>query len=139
MTAVADTRPAPGLDALFSALASAPRREIVSHLADGPTTTPEIGRRFDFTKQALNRHLVALEDAGVIERRLDGRVHTVHLVPGRLGGVTDWAHEIRVAWSANLDRLGAVLAEQDPDGDRPDDPADDLDDQNDDPTQEAPT
>ncbi len=131
MTALADTRPGPrgepGLDALFSALASAPRREIVSHLADGPTTTPEIGRRFDFTKQALNRHLVALEDAGLIERRLDGRVHTVQLVPGRLSGVTNWAHEIREAWNANLDRLGAVLAEPEPVDDLPD------------PAQEAPT
>ena len=108
----------PGLDALFSALASAPRREIVTHLTSGPTTTPEIGRRFDFTKQALNRHLVALEDAGLIERRLAGRVHTVALVPGRLEGVTDWADEIRAAWEANLDRLGAVLT-----GHHPQEPA----------------
>ncbi|MGI9613715.1 MAG: ArsR/SmtB family transcription factor, partial [Acidimicrobiales bacterium] len=52
------------LDRLFSALASQPRRDIVDHLATGPATTPEIGRRFDFSKQALNRHVVALEEAG---------------------------------------------------------------------------
>ncbi len=101
------------LDALFAALASGPRRAIVAHLTTGPATTPELGRRFDFSKQALNRHIVALEGTGLIERRLDGRVHTIALVPERLDGVTHWTDHIRAAWSGNLDRLGAVLDEMD--------------------------
>ena len=104
------------LDSLFSVLASAPRRQIVAHLATGPTTTPEMGRRFAFSKQALNRHIVALEDIGLIKRRLDGRVHTIALVPERLAGVTLWTDRIQTSWSSNLDRLGAALDEME---DRP--------------------
>ena len=108
MAAATDSRE-DELDALFAALASGPRRAIVAHLTTGPSTTPELGRRFPFSKQALNRHIVALEDIGLIERRLDGRVHTIALVPDRLAGVTEWTDHIRSAWSGNLDRLGAVL------------------------------
>ncbi len=97
------------LDATFAALASEPRRAIIRHLTAGGTTTPALGEHFAFSKQALNRHLVALEDAGLVRRRLVGRVHEVRLDPGRLDAVTAWAETIRQAWSSNLDRLGDVL------------------------------
>ena len=56
------------LDAVFDALANQPRREIVSRLARGPMTTPELGRLFGFSKQALNRHVGLLDNAGLITR-----------------------------------------------------------------------
>ncbi len=99
------------LDAMFAALASEPRRAIIQHLTAGGTTTPALGEHFEFSKQALNRHLVALEDAGLVRRRLIGRVHEVRLDPGRLDAVTAWAETIRHAWSSNLDRLADVLDE----------------------------
>lgn len=98
------------LDALFRALASGPRRQIVAHLTEGPTTTPALGERFSFTKQALNRHVLALEDVGLIARRRDGRVDRVALVPESLREVTNWADAIHAAWEGNLDRLGDLLA-----------------------------
>lgn len=93
------------LDDVFGALSSTARRRIVARLADGPATTPEIGRQFSFTKQALNRHVHVLEQAGLIERRLDGRVKRIALVPQRLTTVSRWSEEIIAAWSANLDRV----------------------------------
>ena len=99
------------LDDLFRALASEPRRRIVDHLTAGPTTTPRLGEHFRFSKQALNRHLVTLEDAGLVERSRVGRVDRVALVPDRLDGLTRWVDQVQLAWEDNLDRLGAVLAE----------------------------
>ncbi|MEL6892463.1 MAG: helix-turn-helix domain-containing protein [Actinomycetota bacterium] len=99
------------LDAMFSALSSGPRREIISHLTAGAITTPELGAHFAFSKQALNRHLVALEDAGLVRRELIGRVHVVRLEPAPLTELTEWADTVRTAWNTNLDRLGDVLAE----------------------------
>jgi DNA-binding transcriptional ArsR family regulator len=93
----------------FDALASEARREIVARLAHGPSTTPEIGRRFGFSKQALNRHLVVLEDVGLLARTLVGRVHELRLVPTPLDEVSSWIETVRSAWGANLDRLGQVL------------------------------
>jgi DNA-binding transcriptional ArsR family regulator len=100
------------LDAVFRGLANEQRRAIVARLARGPSTTPELGRRFGFTKQALSRHMVQLERAGLVERTLRGRVHELVLVPGRLDGVVRWIDELRAGWVASLDRLEEVLGER---------------------------
>jgi len=97
------------LDAVFDALANQPRREIVSRLARGPMTTPELGRLFGFSKQALNRHVGLLDNAGLITRTARGRVHELALVPVPLGQIVSWATEIRRGWEASLDRLDEVL------------------------------
>ena len=100
------------LDAVFVGLANQSRRQILTRLARGPMTTPEIGRHFDITKQALNRHVSVLESAGLVARRLHGRVHELTLVPGRLDSVVGWVSELRRGWAANLDRLDEVLRER---------------------------
>jgi DNA-binding transcriptional ArsR family regulator len=97
------------LDQVFDALANQSRREIVARLSRGPVTTPEIGRQFGFSKQALSRHLSLLEDAGLIQRLARGRVHELSLVPVPLGEVAGWLADIRRGWETNLDRLDAVL------------------------------
>jgi DNA-binding transcriptional ArsR family regulator len=83
------------LDAVFDALANGPRRDIVRRLALGPLTTPEVGRHFGFSKQALSRHVAVLEGAGLIQRTVRGRVHELALAPAPLGEVSTWVTEIR--------------------------------------------
>jgi DNA-binding transcriptional ArsR family regulator len=97
------------LGAVFDALANEPRREMVARLARGSMTTPEIGRHFGFTRQALNRHVGILEDAGLIRRTLKGRVHEVTLVRSSLDEMADWVSIVRRGWEGNLDRLGTLL------------------------------
>jgi DNA-binding transcriptional ArsR family regulator len=101
---------APQLDAVFDALASGSRREIVRRLARGAMTTGQIGRHFAFTKQALSRHIALLEEAGLISRTTThGRVHQLTLVPEPLDRMTLWVHQLRRGWTASLDRLDDVL------------------------------
>lgn len=100
-------------DQVFDALANGARREIVARLSRGRATTPDLGRDFEITKQALSRHLRVLEDAGLIERRLRGRVHELNLVPDQLEGMSRWVTTIRDNWSWNLDRLESVLGGRD--------------------------
>jgi DNA-binding transcriptional ArsR family regulator len=105
--------PAGTLDTVFDALANQPRREIITRLARGAMTTPEVGRHFGFSKQALNRHVSLLEGAGLIERTLRGRVHELAIVPARFGEVSAWVTEVRRGWEASLDRLDDVLRRTD--------------------------
>lgn len=100
------------LDRVFDALANESRREIVSQLSSGSATTPELGRRFTFTKQALNRHLQVLEEAGLVERQLRGRVHELRLVGTPFDELSGWAATVAENWNHNLDRLGQILKEQ---------------------------
>jgi DNA-binding transcriptional ArsR family regulator len=97
------------LDPIFQALASEPRRDIVTLLSRGPVTTPVIGRQFEFSKQALSRHVGLLDAAGLIDRRRQGRVHELSLLPAPLSEAAGWLTHVRRAWEANLDRLDAVL------------------------------
>jgi DNA-binding transcriptional ArsR family regulator len=97
------------LDLVFDALANEPRREIVTRLAQGAATTPEIGRLFGFSKQALSRHVAVLEQAGLVHRLVRGRVHELSLVPAPLDEISGWLAEIHRGWQASLDRLDAVL------------------------------
>lgn len=100
-------------DLVFDALANVARRDIVARLSLGRATTPDLGRDFEISKQALSRHLGVLEDAGLIKRRLRGRVHELELVPGQLEGMSRWVAIVRENWSLNFDRLASVLEGRD--------------------------
>jgi DNA-binding transcriptional ArsR family regulator len=99
------------LDSVFDALANGPRRKIVIALARRPMTTPEVGRSFGFTKQALNRHVHVLERAGIISRTLHGRVHELELRSQPLEDISRWTTELRRGWASSLDRLDEILRE----------------------------
>ncbi len=100
------------LPAVFDALANEQRRAILVRLARGSASTPEVAAQFGFTKQALSRHIAVLEDAGLIERTIQGRVHYLTLIPAPLDRVSRWLVEIRRGWHASLDRLDALLSEE---------------------------
>jgi DNA-binding transcriptional ArsR family regulator len=105
---------ATSLGTVFGALANEQRRAILARLARGPASTPEIALQFDLTKQALSRHLAVLEDAGLVERTMRGRTYDLALVPAPLDRISRWLGGIRRGWHANLDRLDAMLKEQQP-------------------------
>lgn len=99
------------LDRAFDALANDCRRDIVLRLSVQPLDTPALLDAYDMSRQAFNRHLKVLEDAGLIERELRGRVHRVALRGPAIDEVTDWLGVVRQAWESSLDQLGEVLAE----------------------------
>jgi DNA-binding transcriptional ArsR family regulator len=97
------------LDDVFGALANRQRREILVRLARGSAATPEFASQFGFTKQALSRHIAVLDEAGLIERSVQGRTNRLTLVPAPLERVSNWILELRRGWQASLDRLDDVL------------------------------
>ena len=99
------------LDRTLDALANDQRRRIVDRLVEGPLDTPALGADFAMSKQALNKHLVQLEDAGLIERRRHGRVHEIRLRAEPLDELTTWVSRVRLGWESSLDRLGRLLEE----------------------------
>lgn len=101
------------LDRTFDALANHHRRDIVRRLTTGPVETPTLGAGFGMSKQALNRHIRVLEDAGLIERRRRGRVDELSLITESLDEVVAWVDHVRRGWAASLDRLATVLDELD--------------------------
>lgn len=96
----------------FDALANATRRDIVASLAVSPVETPTLGQRFSISKQALNRHLVVLESAGLVTRTQHGRTQRIALAPEPLTQLSSWASEVHQIWESNLDRLASLIEDQ---------------------------
>jgi DNA-binding transcriptional ArsR family regulator len=67
------------LDAVFRALSDRTRRALLANLARGPAMVGELAAPFDMSLPAVSRHIRVLEDAKLIVRAVDGRVHRCSL------------------------------------------------------------
>jgi DNA-binding transcriptional ArsR family regulator len=99
------------LDALLHALADRTRRALLERLARGPAMITELAEPFDMSLPAVSKHIRVLEEAGLLERSIDGRVHVCALRPEPLNELEEWARSQRVFWDERLERL-ARFAEQ---------------------------
>jgi DNA-binding transcriptional ArsR family regulator len=68
--------------AVFAALADGSRRRIASLLSEhGPSTPTELAAQLPITRQAVAKHLDALEEAGLVEWKRNGRESRYRLTP----------------------------------------------------------
>lgn len=100
------------LDAQFAALSDPTRRAIVERLARGETTVGELAKPHDITLPAISKHISVLEDAGIVVRWRDGRVHKCRLEPGALDGPDRWLDRTRAHWEKSLDRLERMIIDE---------------------------
>jgi DNA-binding transcriptional ArsR family regulator len=98
------------LDAVFSALGDPTRRQIVERLGRGPLTVGEIAAGFSISQPAISRHVRVLEESGLLERQVLGRVHRCTLSPTVMQAASGWIDKQRSFWNAALDRLDDLLA-----------------------------
>lgn len=107
---VADSTDA--LDATFHALAHPTRRAMLAMLANGEEyTVGELAAPFNVSLAASSKHLIVLEKAKLVRRRVDGCTHACRLNAKPLKKVVDWTEEFRGCWERNFDKLDAVLHE----------------------------
>lgn len=96
------------LDEVFAALADPTRRQVVETLLrEGDTSVPVLTGRLPMTRQAVAKHLSALDDAGLVQRAPGGKGREVRwaLRPGALDDAASWIGEAERAWDARLSRL----------------------------------
>jgi DNA-binding transcriptional ArsR family regulator len=97
------------LDRVFGALADPTRRAMVSRLAKGDTTVTALAAPFRMSLPAVSKHLKVLERAGLVRRRVAGRVHHCALVADPLDQATTWIRDHRRFWAERLAALDALL------------------------------
>lgn len=98
------------LSAVFAALASDVRRDILDRLAREPMGVRELSGHYDMSVAAISKHLGVLEDAGLIARRVEGRRHTVSVRTDVLASATDYLTGKQEFWSKRLLALRALAA-----------------------------
>lgn len=99
------------LDRVFHALADPTRRAILRRLAHGEATVGELATPFAMALPSVSKHLKVLEQAGLLTRRVEGRVHHIALSPEGLKTAAEWLDFYRAFWGESLDRLTRVVEE----------------------------
>jgi DNA-binding transcriptional ArsR family regulator len=100
------------LDRTFHALAHPTRRAILTRLArGGAASVGDLAEPFDVTLMAVSKHLTVMEEAGLIRREKDGRVHRCSYQPGNLEVALDWIELHRRYWERQLDALASWFEE----------------------------
>ena len=97
------------LSATFAALADPTRRAILARLALGEARVGDLVKPFPISGPAISRHLRVLEDARLIERKVDAQWRICRLHPPGLRVADDWLSQYRDYWEQSLDRLVDVL------------------------------
>ena len=96
---------------VFDALADPNRRYVVQALAQRETATAtELAAELPVTRQAVATHLAALNDAGLVESRREGRETRYELTPGPLAAAMDWMAGVGAEWDSRLARLRRHLS-----------------------------
>ncbi len=100
------------VDRVFHALGDPTRRAIVEKLSAGAISASSLAKPLDITLAAVVQHLQVLERSGLVRTTKIGRVRTCRIEPKGLTIAERWIEERRSLWERRLDRLGAVLAEE---------------------------
>jgi DNA-binding transcriptional ArsR family regulator len=94
------------LGALFAALADPTRRQVIRSLSGAePVTASGLAAELPITRQAIAKHLGALERAGLVEPRREGRETRYRLTPEPLDGAIAWMEEVGARWDRSLAKL----------------------------------
>jgi DNA-binding transcriptional ArsR family regulator len=107
------TRKDPILDRLFHALGDPTRRSILDRLSQAPTTVTSLAESQQVTLTAVGQHLAILEGCGLVRTEKLGRVRTCSIDAAGFNRLEQWIRDHRSTWERRLDRLGALLDEED--------------------------
>ena len=101
------------LDRTFHALADGTRRAMIDALSQGQTSSAsELGRRFCSAQPTISKHLKVLEQAGLVERRIEGRVHRFRLRQAALDEAGAWIGRHQAFWAGAIAQLDALLSQE---------------------------
>jgi DNA-binding transcriptional ArsR family regulator len=104
-----NTDQADRLTLTFGALADPTRRAILARLARGEATVSELAEPFPISVQAVSKHLIVLERAGLITRGRTAQLRPSRLRAEPLKDAVDWLDSYRRFWEAGFDALDERL------------------------------
>ena len=93
------------LDRIFSALADPTRRAILRALSRRSATINEIAKPFPVSLNAISKHVMVLERAGLLRREIKGREHHCTIETNPLSDADAWLEYYRQFWEQRMDAL----------------------------------
>jgi DNA-binding transcriptional ArsR family regulator len=101
------------LDAIFQALADSTRRGMLHALAERERTIGELAAPYAMSLAGASKHVKALERAGLVRRRVQGRNHICSLDAAGLAEADRWLSFYSHFWRDRLDALEIALTQGD--------------------------
>ena len=96
--------------AVFAALADPTRRQVVQSLSGGSTVTASrLALELPITRQAVAKHLAALDHAGLVAAERRGRETHYRLTPAPLTEAASWMAAVGAQWDERLESLRTHL------------------------------
>ena len=84
----------------------------------GECTASDLGKPFPIAQPTASKHIRVLEEAGLVSRHVEGKVHRFRLVIKPLKDAQDWIARHQLFWENSLDALGELLDQMEGDGDK---------------------
>jgi DNA-binding transcriptional ArsR family regulator len=98
-------------NASFAALSDVTRRGVLEQLARADASITDLAVKFDMTLTGMKKHVVVLEQAGLVTTAKVGRVRTCKIGPCRLEEEMEWIARYRMVWDARFEALDGVIEE----------------------------
>lgn len=96
-------------DELWSAVADPSRRRVLDLIVtNGEVSASWIAGRVPFSRQAVSKHLVVLEQAGLIGRRKEGREVLYRVDVRRLDQATRQMTDLAAQWDRRLNSIKRI-------------------------------
>ena len=99
---------------IFHALGDATRRQMIERLSEGPVSVSELAKPLGVSLAAVVQHLQLLEECSLVRSEKVGRTRLCRMETAGLRAVEKWVTDRRTAWERKFDRLGDLLADEDP-------------------------
>ena len=97
------------LDQTYGAIADPTRRAILNILAEGEANVGSLAKRFPISLNGVSKHVKVLEQAGLIQRTVQGREHRLRLNAKPLQDASVWLEHYRTFWDSRLSALEEFL------------------------------
>ncbi len=95
---------------VFAALGDGTRLRLVARLCEeGPLSITKLTAGADVTRQAVTKHLRALEEARLVASTRTGRERIWALRPARLGEARRYLAQVSARWDAAIARLRTLV------------------------------
>ena len=98
-------------DAVFAALSDGTRRNLLALLGSGgEASATDLARRLPVSRQAVQKHLGTLADAGLVAARRSGREVLFRPTPAPMSDAMAWMAEVGGQWDERLAALERQIA-----------------------------
>ena len=100
----------PDFDRMFGALADHTRRDIVRRAIDSEEGVAELASHYPMSFAAVQKHVAALERAGLVIKERRGREQRVHTDLAAVDRMRQVLDELEQTWRGRAERMSELLA-----------------------------